>query len=386
MTQRKRGDAKETRRRRENAETQRKRGDAKETRRRLRFLLAPLRSFCIYLCVFALLLLMSTAKINLRLQRLVTLVAVILFFTKLIAWWITGSVSILTDALESTVNVVAGFISLYSLYIAAKPRDEDHPYGHGKAEFISAAVEGSMIAIAGLIIIYESIKGFMNPKPLGRLDWGILLVAITAVINYITGWYCEKTGEKNNSLALIASGKHLKTDTYSTLGIIVGLILIYITKWNRLDSIVAMCFALFILYTGVGIIRSSLEGIMDKADVELLKKLVELLNRNRQDNWIDLHNIRIIKFGSTLHLDAHLTLPWYLNMHEAHKEIDALSLLVKNEFGESMELFIHSDGCLDFSCTVCSKKDCAVRQHPQVEKIQWTVANISSNEKHRSGI
>ena len=108
---------------------------------------------------------MSTAKINLRLQRTVTLVAVILFFTKLAAWWITGSVSILTDALESTVNVVAGFISLYSLYVAAKPRDEDHPYGHGKAEFISAAVEGSMIAIAGLIIIYESIKGFMSLPP-----------------------------------------------------------------------------------------------------------------------------------------------------------------------------------------------------------------------------
>ena len=329
---------------------------------------------------------MSTAKINLRLQRTVTLVAVLLFFTKLAAWWITGSVSILTDALESTVNVVAGFISLYSLSVAAKPRDEDHPYGHGKAEFISAAVEGSMIAIAGLIIIYESIKGFMNPKPLGRLDWGIILVAITAIINYITGWYCEKTGKKNNSLALIASGKHLKTDTYTTIGIIIGLILIYVTKWNKLDSIVAMCFALFILYTGVGIIRSSLEGIMDKADVELLKKLVELLNKNRPDNWIDLHNIRIIKFGSTLHLDAHLTLPWYLNMHEAHKEIDALSLLVKNEFGESMEMFVHSDGCLDFSCTICSKKDCAVRQHPQVEKIEWTVANISSNEKHRSGI
>jgi len=128
------------------------------------------------------------------------------------------------------------------------------------------------------------------------------------------------------------------------------------------------------------------ELVPQNLHLHMPRLFVILLNKNRPDNWIDLHNIRIIKFGSTLHLDAHLTLPWYLNMHEAHKEIDALSLLVKNEFGESMEMFIHSDGCLDFSCTICSKKDCAVRQHPQVEKIEWTVANISSNEKHRSGI
>ncbi len=327
---------------------------------------------------------LSTAKLSFRLQRIVTLIAVLLFIIKVIAWWITHSVSILTDALESTVNVVAGFISLYSLYIASKPRDEDHPYGHGKAEFVSAAVEGSMISIAGLIIIYESAKGFFNPAVLQELDWGISLVAFTAVVNYVTGWICIKTGRKNNSLALIASGKHLQTDTYSTLGIIIGLILIYVTKWNRLDSIVAMCFALFIFYTGYNIIKSSIEGIMDKADADLLQKLVKLLNEHRRDNWIDLHNIRIIKFGSTLHLDAHLTVPWYLNVHEAHKEIDDLSRLVKNEFGESMELFIHSDGCLDFSCTVCGKKDCMVRQHPQRERVEWTVENISTNLKHRS--
>jgi len=199
---------------------------------------------------------LSTARISLRLQRIVTLIAVLLFIIKVIAWYITHSVSILTDALESTVNVVAGFISLYSLYVASKPRDEDHPYGHGKAEFVSAAVEGSMISIAGMIIIYESAKGLMHPTVLKGLDWGILLVAFTAVVNYITGWYCVKTGKQNNSLALIASGKHLQTDTYSTLGIIIGLILIYITKWNKLDSIVAMCFALFIFYTGYSIILS----------------------------------------------------------------------------------------------------------------------------------
>jgi cation diffusion facilitator family transporter len=328
---------------------------------------------------------LSTAQVNLRLQKIVTVVAVLLFIIKIVAWWITSSVSILTDALESTVNVVAGFISLYSLYVSAKPRDDDHPYGHGKAEFISAAFEGSMITIAGLIIIYESIRNIMNPKELQGLDKGIILIAITAVINYITGMYCVRIGKKNNSLALVASGKHLQSDTYSTVGIIIGLVLIYFTGWSKLDSFVAMGFALFIIYTGYTIIRDSVEGIMDKADMELLQKLVAFLNVHRRVNWIDLHNVRIIKYGSVLHLDAHLTVPWYLNVHEAHQEVDELSSSIRKEFGESVELFIHTDGCLDFSCNICSKKDCSVRQHIQKERVEWTVENLVSNKKHGSG-
>ncbi len=327
---------------------------------------------------------MNTGQSNLRLQKLVTIVAVLLFIVKIFAWWLTHSVAILTDALESVVNVVAGFISLYSLYVAAKPRDLDHPYGHGKAEFISAAFEGTMIAIAGGIIIFESISGLLHPKELHQLDLGILLIGFSAILNFIIGWICIKNGKKNNSLALVASGKHLQSDTYSTLGIIVGLILIYFTHFNQLDNFVAIGFAFYIIYTGYTIIRSSLEGIMDKADTELLSKMVDVLNKNRKDNWIDLHNIRIIKFGSVLHLDAHLTLPWYLNVHESNAEIDQLSQFVKDEFGESMELFVHSDGCLEFSCRICHKQDCAVRQHPFKHSIEWTVENTINDKKHGS--
>jgi hypothetical protein len=122
---------------------------------------------------------------------------------------------------------------------------------------------------------------------------------------------------------------------------------------------------------------------MDEADTMLLKKMVQMLNDNRRVNWIDLHNLRIIKYGSTIHLDCHLTVPWYLNVHEAHAEIDALSGLVKNKFGESVELFVHSDPCMEFSCRICSKFECTVRQHAFVKKIEWTMENISSNHKHR---
>lgn len=325
---------------------------------------------------------MNKEKQNFRVQQFIVGIAVLLFVVKIVAWWLTKSVAILTDALESTVNVIAGFIGLYSLYVAAKPRDEDHPYGHGKAEFVSAAVEGTLILVAGFVIIYESIDNFVHPHQIQKLDYGILLVAITAFINFGAGFFSIRQGKKNNSMALTASGKHLLTDTYSTLGIIIGLALIMLTGYKWLDGVIAIVFSFIIIYTGYGILRSSLAGIMDEIDKDLLSKLVTLLNKNRRENWIDLHNLRVIKYGGQLHIDCHMTVPWYLNVNEAHKEIDALIDLIKNEFGGSIEFFVHSDGCLDFSCHICSKQDCPVRKHPFEKKVDWTLQNIISNKKH----
>ena len=326
---------------------------------------------------------MQTSLHNIRVQKFIAMIAVLLFIIKIIAWYLTHSVAILTDALESIVNVIASFIGLYSLYVSARPRDADHPYGHGKAEFLSAAIEGTLITVAGFIIIYEAINNLLHPHSIQQLDYGILLIAVTAIVNYIAGSYCVKTGKKNNSLALIASGKHLQSDTWSTIGIIGGLALIYFTHLSWIDSTVAIIFAFIIIFTGYKIVRSSIAGIMDEADETLLKKLVSSLNQQRSPNWIDLHNLRIIKYGGTLHLDCHLTVPWYLNVHEAHNEIDALSNLVKKEYGESVELFVHSDGCLDFSCKICTVQECKVRKHPFERKVEWTIDNISKNYKHQ---
>lgn len=326
---------------------------------------------------------MQVTQQNLRLQKIITGISIFLFLIKIVAWYLTSSVAILTDALESTVNVIAGLIGVYSLYISAKPKDYDHPYGHGKAEFLSAAVEGTLITVAGFIIIYEAIKNLQHPHSIQQLDYGIILVALTALINFISGSICIKTGRKNNSLPLIASGKHLQSDTWSTGGIVIGLLMMLLFPqilW--IDSAVAILFSFIIIYTGYKIIRSSIAGIMDEADEELLKKLVATLNGNRKENWIDLHNLRIIKYGTTIHLDCHLTVPWYLNVHEAHAEIDSLSVLIKKEYGESVELFVHSDGCLDFSCNICTKQHCTVRKHDFERKIEWTMGNISSNKKH----
>ncbi len=325
---------------------------------------------------------MNQAKQNLRVQQVIALLSVVLLAVKFFAWIITGSVAILTDALESIVNVVAGFFGVYSLYLSAKPKDLEHPYGHGKIEFISAAFEGALISFAGLLVIYKAILSLSQPHAVSKLDLGIYLVAITALINLFAGLYCIRIGKKNNSLALIAGGKHLRSDTYTTVGIILGLLLIYFTGIQWLDSVVAMIFALIILYTGIRIIRSSVAGIMDEADLNLLREMITMLNSKRNPNWIDLHNMRIIKYGPMLHIDCHLTVPWYFNVVEAHQEIENLSEEVKKHYGRSIELFIHSDACVDFSCPICEKMDCPVRKHPFVKKIDWNLENVSANHKH----
>ena len=321
---------------------------------------------------------------NLRLQRWIAIGSAVLLIVKFTAYYITHSVAILTDALESIVNVIAGFIGLYSLYVSAKPKDIDHPYGHGKAEFVSAAVEGTLIFSAGAIIIYNAIKNIFLPQTLEKIDLGIYLVGATAIINWILGFFSLQQGKKNNSLALIASGRHLQTDTYSTVGIIVGLVLISITGRTWIDSAVAIGFGFFIIYTGYKIIRRSLAGIMDEADMVLLKHMVDILNENRRDAWVDLHNLRVIKYGNILHVDGHLTVPWYFNINQAHEEIDELAGLIRKDFGESLELFVHTDGCLYFQCPICDKKACPVRQHPFQKEILWTVENILQNKKHRA--
>jgi len=308
---------------------------------------------------------------------------VILLVIKFTAYYLTRSVAVLTDALESIVNVAAGFVGLYSLYVAAKPRDINHPYGHGKAEFLSAAVEGTLILSAGAIIIYKAVQHLIFPVIITSIDQGIFLVGLTAVINLAVGLVGVRFGKRNQSLALIASGRHLISDSYSTFGIIVGLLLILFTKLFWIDSVIAILFGLFIIYTGYQILRRSIAGIMDEADEELLTRMIQLLNLNRRQNWVDLHNLRVIKYGSVLHVDCHLTVPWYLNVQEAHAEIEALATLIRKEFGELLELFVHSDGCLYVQCPICIKPDCPVRHHPFEKRIEWTLENILKDKKHQ---
>lgn len=318
-----------------------------------------------------------------RVQKLLVLVSMVLFIIKLVAWYITGSVAILTDALESTVNVIAGFIGLYSIIISSKPKDEEHPYGHGKVEFISAAFEGILISLAGLLIIYQAIANLVHPPELKQLDYGLILIAFTALVNYGMGYYCTEKGKTENSPILIAGGAHLKSDTYSSLGLLTGIILMLVTHYQWIDSLAALIFAAIILYTGYKIIRRSLSGIMDEKDDEIIKDIVHVLNEHRQKNWIDVHNMRVINYAGFYHIDCHLTVPYYITVAESHLILDSLTRMLQQHFEDKVEFFIHIDGCRPFQCPICAVTDCPVRKHQLKGQLSWTAENLLSDERHQ---
>jgi cation diffusion facilitator family transporter len=318
-----------------------------------------------------------------RIMALMLGLAVVLLIVKFGAYFLTNSNAILTDALESIINFVAGGVALYSVYLAAKPKDKDHPYGHGKIEFISSGLEGTLITVAGIAIIFKSVFNLMYPQPIQQMDVGILLTLVAGTVNYVAGKYLIRRGTKHHSLTIIANGKHLLSDAYSSLGLVIGLGCIYFTQILWMDSVVAIIFGSFITYTGYGIMRNSISGVMDEADNELMERIVTVLNQHRRENWIDLHNMRVIKYGSQLHIDSHLTLPWYFNLIEAHKEVELLQEIITEEMGDVVELFVHIDPCLPpLSCRLCTKSDCRVREHEFVGRVEWSLANVSEDKKH----
>ena len=196
------------------------------------------------------------------------------------------------------------------------------------------------------------------------------------------GYISVKKGIRENSLVLQSSGKHLQSDTITTLGVVISLILVYFTKLYWIDAAVALLFGAYIIFIGYKIIRQSLSGIMDEADVDMLSRLSEFLNENRKPQWIDIHNMRIQQHGSGLHIDAHLTLPWYYELRNAHEEMETVYRLIGENTDRSVEFNFHLDDCKTFSCEICQLSECPVREKAFVKTIEWNSANISRVEKH----
>lgn len=320
---------------------------------------------------------------NFKFQKIIVLIAIVLFVVKIFAWYLTQSVAIYSDALESVVNIIASILGLYSLYLVTKPKDKEHPYGHGKIEFLTSGVEGLLIGVAGIIIVIEAIQNLFNKTQIDKVDFGIYLVASTAFANMFLGIYALKKGKKTHSLVLQSTGKHLLTDTYSTFGIIIGLILLFFTNLFWIDSAIALIFSSIILFTAYKIIRDSISGIMDETDQKLIQNLIEMLQEKRIPCWIDFHNLRIIRYGAMLHIDLHLTLPFYLTVEEAHDEMERIDKLMNLHFSDRVELFIHTDPCQEFSCKICQIKTCKERKFAFVSSLQWGFENVSKNQKHR---
>ncbi|PST83326.1 cation diffusion facilitator family transporter [Pedobacter yulinensis] len=309
-------------------------------------------------------------------------ISVLLMLAKFTAFFISGSNAILTDAAESIVNVIASSFAFYSVYLSTRPRDENHPYGHGKVEFFSAFVEGTLILIAGIIIIGKSIYSILSPEPLQQLFEGTLIIAIAGLINLVTGLFLIRTGRQENSMALVADGRHLLTDTYTSAALVVGLVLMLLTDLYWLDSLLSVAAGLYIVFTGYKLTRESVGGLMDESDLKLVSAVVDILQDHRADAWIDVHNLRTQQYGPELHIDCHVTLPYYYDLTRVHKEISDIDDLINEKKLRETELFIHADPCLPQCCHYCRMKDCPVRQEPQSKDFTWTIENTTRNKKH----
>lgn len=321
-------------------------------------------------------------KRNFAFQRNIAIVGIVLFVAKLIAWRLTNSDAVFSDAMESIVNIIAAFMGLYALYLAAKPKDDNHPYGHGKAEFITSGIEGALIIFAGIIIIVQAINSLLSKNIPGQLDWGMAIIAATAVINYIMGYISYQKGVKENSLVLQSSGRHLQSDTITTAGVVLSLIIVYFTKLYWLDAVVAAFFGLYIIVVGYKITRKSLSGIMDEQDTEIVSAIIKVLEDNREIDWIDIHNMKVQQFGANLHIDAHITLPYYYSLREAHQEMEKVIILLVGHTERQVEFNFHMDDCKPISCEICQLKDCPVRERPFQKKVVWDVTSVTQPDKH----
>lgn len=310
------------------------------------------------------------------------IITAILLLIKFLAYYLTHSYAILTDALESVVNLLAGAFALYSVILAAQPKDRNHPYGHGKVEFLSSGIEGGMISIAGIGMVAKGIMAFFDVPELKSMDYGIILTALTGGVNYFIGRHFIKKGEQFQSATMISNGKHLVSDTLSSIGLVAGLLIIYITKIIWIDYVITIVLGIAILYTGVKLIRESISGLLDEADIEKMEALVNFIDQHKSENTIDLHNLRIQKFGHHLHVDCHITLPWYLSLEESHNEVTRIENLVRDFHHGETEFFVHSDPCIPSSCEICSKPECKYRKTPQVKSLKWTMENAIPNQKH----
>lgn len=301
---------------------------------------------------------------------------------KFTAYLITSSNSILTDAAESIVNILASLFAFYSIYVAAQPKDLNHPYGHGKVEFFSVFIEGTLIIIAGILISFKSVYNLFYPHQISELIIGTLIIGISGLINYALGYYLIDQSKKHNSLTLNADGKHLQTDAYTSAGLVIGLMLIHFTGLNYLDSILSISIGIFIIFSGYKLVRKSVSGLMDESDFDTSDEIIAILNTHRKDSWIDMHNLRTQRYGPDIHIDCHLTLPYYFDLNKVHEEVSEVDKLVNFKANSRTEFFIHADPCMPECCHYCRMLECSVRSEPKNMDIAWTIENVTKNQKH----
>ena len=298
-----------------------------------------------------------------------------MFFFKISAYLLTGSSAIFSDAAESVVHVLATSMALYSIILSSRPADDSHPYGHGNVEYFSAGIEGILIAFAAIFIIYEGVVAIIEGPELQQLGIGAIVITFASVVNLLLGKFLIQTGKKTNSLTLIADGKHVLTDSITSFGVIIAVLLVIITDIQILDPIIAILVALNILFTGWKLIRESIGGSMNEVKPETLKKLSDKLISIKKEYWIDIHELRFWHSGDKVFIDFHLILPYYFNIKQTHEEENLIEAEIQNEFPLA-DLKLHLDYCIPQLCRFCSYNECEVRSENKTVQFDWNMNKL----------
>ncbi|MGH7334124.1 MAG: cation diffusion facilitator family transporter [Candidatus Rokuibacteriota bacterium] len=304
------------------------------------------------------------AKIRLRAGLISLAVSGVLLAAKYGAYRLTGSTAILSDALESIVNVVAAVFALGGLVFAGRPADRNHPYGHGKIEFFSAAFEGGLIAFAAVLIIYEVAQSLIRGIEVRQLEAGLGIVLAAGLVNLLLGVYLVRTGRRHSSLTLVADGQHVLADFWTSIGIVAGLILVRVTGLLWIDPVVAALVALNLMWTGGRLVRHAAGGLLDEEDTALLGRVLGVLQGHVGQGVIRIHHLRAIRAGRFHHVDAHLVVPEFWTVERAHELAETLAERVIQELGVEGELAFHTDPCHRVYCAICDLDDCPVRREP----------------------
>jgi cation diffusion facilitator family transporter len=254
------------------------------------------------------------------------LVGLFVMALKLVAWQVTGSVALMSDALESLVNLATALAVIVALRVAKRPADDNHPYGHHKAEFFSAVLEGVLIVLAALFILREAWDGFLAPRAMDAPLLGMAVSAVAGAINGGWAWLLIRAGRAHRSPALVADGKHLMTDVISSLGVLIGVGLAVATGWWVLDPVMAVLVALNILWAGWTVIRGSLSGLMDEAVPDAEQAMIRevIANVGRDGVAIEAHDLRTRHAGPVTFIDFHLVVPGEATVEEAHRVCDRI--------------------------------------------------------------
>jgi len=316
---------------------------------------------------------LDDARIRLRAGLVSLIVASVLLAAKYQAYRMTGSAAVLSDALESIVNVVAAVFALGGLVFAGRPADRNHPYGHGKIEFFSAAFEGGLIAFASVLVVYGALRSLIQGPEVRQIGLGILIVLGSGLVNLALGGYLVRAGRRYRSLTLVADGQHVLADVWTSGGIVVGLGLVRFTGLAWLDPVVALLVALWLMWTGFKLVRHAAGGLLDEEDPALLNSVLAALQRHLGNGVIRVHHLRAIRSGRFQHVEAHLVVPEFWSVERAHDLSEEVAARTMRDLGAEGEMVFHTDPCHRIYCSVCDLADCPIRREPYRATIPMTL-------------